>query len=76
MKQPTMNRFSIELDEQTGLYLQARAQSEGLNPQEWVARSCAVTSTQNSRRRTTACAERCCSKSETFRSDNHAKSYK
>ena len=33
-----MSRFSIELDEQTGLYLQARAQSEGLNPQEWVAR--------------------------------------
>jgi len=38
MSQPAMSRFSIELDEQTGLDLQARAQAEGLDPQEWVAR--------------------------------------
>jgi len=35
---PTMTPLSIELDEQTGLDLQARAQAEGLKPQEWVER--------------------------------------
>ncbi len=33
-----MTHLSIELDEQTGTDLLARAQAEGLNPQEWVAR--------------------------------------
>jgi hypothetical protein len=33
-----MTPLSIELDEQTGLDLQARAQAEGLKPQEWVER--------------------------------------
>ncbi len=33
-----MTHLSIELDEQTGIDLLARAEAEGLNPQEWVAR--------------------------------------
>lgn len=33
-----MTHLSIELDEQTGIDLLARAQAEGLTLQEWVAR--------------------------------------
>jgi hypothetical protein len=33
-----MTQLSIELDEQTGNDLQARAQAEGLKSQEWVER--------------------------------------